>query len=54
VTGGFPNQSVSDLMQQNLLDLIKVSGCQKVLGDCDSAFGVIAKTGSSNRPVKTK
>ena len=27
VTGGFANQSVSDFVQQNLLDLIEVSGC---------------------------
>lgn len=41
-------------MQQNLLDFLHVGVLDKVLANCDSALGVIAKARSSHGSIEAK
>ena len=54
VTNRPPDQSVSDLVKQHLMDLIQICRRNKMLAQSDSLLGVVTLTGSSDRSIEAK
>jgi hypothetical protein len=54
MTNRSSNQSMRDLMQQNLMHLVQICSCHKVLTQGDSLLRVVTLPGSSDCTIETK